>query len=179
MGRARRDIKGIVMQFNKYKFSAVAFIVACVSAFSNAAFYDVERLDNTSVSESSIATAISPNGSRITIEVLRGSVGLNYSEELPRMTDFKHYQNSFKNLKNYCLTYLSYTTCGSWAEEQWYGLKNTGEICDSEDPEQVCAGGLKKEVDAWHNGYTSNSIAWLDGNRVKLGKLTHLELYTR
>ncbi|MEZ8027583.1 DUF3466 family protein [Enterovibrio norvegicus] len=153
------------MQFNKLKLSAIALAVAGLPTLASAAIYNVEKLDTVN-GQSSVATAISPLGGKVAVEELSGPVGLNYSEEMPYMVDEEHFINSYDDLDNYCDNYLGYNTCDAWADEQWYGIKATGEVCDSQDSEQVCDGGLKKEIDAWNNGYTSNSTASVDGLRA-------------
>ncbi|MEZ8142495.1 DUF3466 family protein [Enterovibrio sp. FF113] len=155
------------MQFNKFKLSAVALAMAGFPIAANAALYSVDRVDNASTSQSAAATAISPNGGKVAVEVLSGPVGLNYSQELPYMVDVEHFINSYNDLDSYCFNYLGYNTCDTWANEQWYGIKASGEVCDSEDYDaNICTGGLNKEIDAWHAGYTSNSVATLDGSQV-------------
>ncbi|WP_188009187.1 DUF3466 family protein [Grimontia hollisae] len=147
------------MQFNKFKLSAIALAVAGIPTLANAALYNVERVDNASSTQSAVATAISPNSTQIATQVLSGPVGLNYSEELPFMMDVEHFINSEDDLFLYCRDNLGYNTCEAWAAERWFGIKDSGEICKSGDSEQVCSGGLKKEIDAWNNGFTSNSVA--------------------
>ncbi|TKF34040.1 DUF3466 family protein [Enterovibrio norvegicus] len=154
------------MQFNKFKLSAIALAVAGLPTLASAAIYNVTQETGASSGQSSAATAIAADSSKIAVEVLRGPVGLNYSEEMPYMVDEEHFINSYDDLDNYCDNYLGYNTCDAWADEQWYGIKATGEVCDSQDSEQVCDGGLKKEIDAWNNGYTSNSTASVDGLRA-------------
>ncbi|WP_325892760.1 DUF3466 family protein [Grimontia sp. NTOU-MAR1] len=154
------------MQFNKFKLSAIALAVAGIPAVANAALYQVQLMDAPS-SNSSQATAISSDSSKVAVEGLSGPVGLNYSEELPYMVDVEHFINSQGDLYRYCRDYLGYNTCGVWADERWYGVQATGAVCDSEDSEQNCLGGLKKEIDAWINGFTSNSVAALEGNPVE------------
>ncbi|AMG31868.1 DUF3466 domain-containing protein [Grimontia hollisae] len=151
------------MQFNKFKLSAIALAVAGIPTLANAALYNVERVDNASSTQSAVATAISPNSTQIATQVLSGPVGLNYSEELPFMMDVEHFINSEDDLFLYCRDNLGYNTCEAWAEERWFGIKDSGEICDSGDSEQVCSGGLKKEIDAWNKGFTSNSVASVNG----------------
>lgn len=152
------------MQFNKFKLSAIALAVAGIPTLANAALYNVERVDNASSTQSAVATAISPNSTQIATQVLSGPVGLNYSEELPFMMDVEHFINSEDDLFLYCRDNLGYNTCEAWAAERWFGIKDSGEICNSGDSEQVCSGGLKKEIDAWNNGFTSNSVASVNGN---------------
>ncbi|MEZ9523373.1 DUF3466 family protein [Enterovibrio norvegicus] len=156
------------MQFNKFKLSAIAIAlaVAGLPTLASAAIYNVTQETGASSGQSSAATAIAADSSKIAVEVLNGPVGLNYSEEMPYMVDEEHFINSYDDLDNYCDNYLGYNTCDAWADEQWYGIKATGEVCDIEDSEQVCDGGLKKEIDAWNNGYTSNSTASVDGTRA-------------
>ncbi|NGN96697.1 DUF3466 family protein [Grimontia sp. S25] len=153
------------MQFNKFKLSAIALAIAGIPAVANAAYYQVQLLDSPS-SNSSQATAISSDSSKVAVEGLSGPVGLNYSEELPYMVDVEHFINSQDDLYRYCRDYLGYNTCEEWADERWYGVQASGTVCKEEDSEQNCLGGLKKEIDAWTNGFTSNSIAELSGNRV-------------
>lgn len=153
------------MQFNKFKLSAIALAVAGIPTLANAALYTVERVGNadTTIVKSAVATAISPNSTQIATQVLSGPVGLNYSEELPFMMDVEHFINSEDDLFLYCRDNLGYNTCEAWAAERWFGIKDSGEICDSGDSEQVCSGGLKKEIDAWNKGFTSNSVASVNG----------------
>ncbi|WP_154124257.1 DUF3466 family protein [Grimontia hollisae] len=149
------------MQFNKFKLSAIALAVAGIPTLANAALYTVERVGNadTTIVKSAAATAISPDSINVATQVLSGPVGLNYSEELPFMMDVEHFINSEDDLFLYCRDNLGYNTCEAWAAERWFGIKDSGEICNSGDSEQVCSGGLKKEIDAWNNGFTSNSVA--------------------
>ncbi|WP_028025604.1 DUF3466 family protein [Enterovibrio calviensis] len=148
------------MQFNKFKLSAVALAMAGLPLTANAALYSVERVDNASASQTAAATAISPDGNTIAVEVLKGPVGLNYSEELPYMVDVEHFINSRDDLDLYCDRYLGYSTCNTWSAEKWYGLKDLGEVCDSTDFDAgVCVGGLKEEIEAWSDGFSSNSMA--------------------
>lgn len=151
------------MQFNKFKLSAIALAVAGIPTLANAALYTVERVDNAASTQSAVATAISPNSTQIATQVLSGPVGVNYSEELPFMMDVEHFINSEDDLFLYCRDNLGYNTCEAWAAERWFGIKDSGEICNSGDSEQVCSGGLKKEIDAWNNGFTSNSVASVNG----------------
>lgn len=155
------------MQFNKFKLSAIALAVAGIPTVANAALYSVERLDNASSDKSAFATAISSDGSKIAVEVLNGPVGLDYSQELPYMVDYEHFINSVDDLISYCDNNLNYNTCDTWADERWYGLKAGGAVCDSSDYDAgQCLGGLKKEVDAWNDGFTSNSTATVNGSSV-------------
>ncbi|MGF1770631.1 DUF3466 family protein [Enterovibrio makurazakiensis] len=149
------------MQFNKFKLSAVALAIAGFPLVANAALYSVARVDNASASQSAAATAISPDGSEVAVEVLSGPVGLNYSQELPYMVDVEHFINSQDDLYRYCRDYLGYNTCDTWADERWYGIQASGTVCKSDDAEQSCLGGLKKEIDAWSQGFASNSEAIL------------------
>ncbi|WP_407333080.1 DUF3466 family protein [Enterovibrio sp. 27052020O] len=152
------------MQFNKFKLSAVALAMAGFPIVANAALYSVSKIDTPSESNSAAATAISPNGDKIAVEVLSGPVGLNYSQELPYMVDVEHFINSYNDLDSYCFNYLGYNTCDTWANEQWYGIKASGEVCDSEDYDaNICTGGLNKEIDAWTQGFTGNSVASVGG----------------
>ncbi|KKD62491.1 hypothetical protein RN22_00730 [Grimontia sp. AD028] len=153
------------MQFNKFKLSAIALAVAGIPAVANAAYYQVQLLDSPS-SNSSQATAISSDSSKVAVEGLSGPVGLNYSEELPYMVDVEHFINSQDDLYRYCRDYLGYNTCEEWADERWYGVQASGTVCNSQDSEQNCLGGLKKEIDAWTQGFSSNSVAKLDGADV-------------
>ncbi|CZF79526.1 DUF3466 family protein [Grimontia marina] len=153
------------MQFNKFKLSAIALAIAGIPAVANAAYYQVQLLDSPS-SNSSQATAISSDSSKVAVEGLSGPVGLNYSEELPYMVDVEHFINSQDDLYRYCRDYLGYNTCEEWADEKWYGVQASGTVCNSQDSEQNCLGGLKKEIDAWTQGFSSNSVAKLDGADV-------------
>ncbi|MDD1780666.1 DUF3466 family protein [Enterovibrio sp. ZSDZ35] len=149
------------MQFNTFKLSAIALAIASLPTVANAAVYTVDRVDNASASESAKATAISPNSSSVGYEVLAGPEGIDYTQEVPFYVDQEHFINSVEDLTNYCENRLGYATCGSWADEQWYGIQTSGEICNSEDHDaNVCVGGIKDEIDAWTEGYTSNSKAF-------------------
>ncbi|WP_269748199.1 DUF3466 family protein [Enterovibrio coralii] len=149
------------MQFNTFKLSAIALAVASLPTIANAAVYTVERVDNASASESAKATAISPNSSSVGYEILSGPEGIDYSQENPYFIDNEHFINNWSDLESYCSNYLGYATCSEWANEQWYGVKSSGEICSAEDHDaNVCLGGLKSEIDAWGEGYTSNSRAF-------------------
>lgn len=121
------------MQFNKFKLSAIALAVAGIPTVANAALYSVTKLDAASNANSAAATAISPDGSKVAVEVLSGPVGLDYSQELPYMVDYEHFINSVDDLISYCDNNLNYNTCDTWADERWYGLKAGGAVCDSSD----------------------------------------------
>ncbi|USH01017.1 DUF3466 family protein [Grimontia kaedaensis] len=153
------------MQFNKFKLSAIALAVAGIPAVANAALYQVQLMDSPS-SNSSQTTAISSDSSKVAVEGLSGPVGLNYSEELPYMVDVEHFINSQDNLYRYCRDFLGYNTCEEWADERWYGVQASGAVCDSQDSTQNCLGGLKKEIDAWSNGFSSNSVATVNATSV-------------
>ncbi|ATF10443.1 DUF3466 family protein [Candidatus Enterovibrio altilux] len=154
------------MQFNTIKLSATAIMVIGIPFCVNAAVYNVTLETVAVTGQSSAATAISPDGSQVATEVLIGPVGLHYSEEMPYMVDEEHIINSYKTLKTYCDNHLGYNTCNSWAAGQWYGLKAEGTICDAEDSNQVCYGGLKKEINAWNDGYISNITAAVNGTKT-------------
>lgn len=152
------------MQFNKFKLSAIALAVAGIPAVANAALYNVELVTPASDASSAAATAISADGNEVGVQVLSGPVGLDYSEELPYMVDVEHFINSRDDLLDYCDVYLGYNTCDTWADARWYGLQAGGEVCESEDfTAGVCYGGLKKEIVAWNDGFTSNSVANING----------------
>lgn len=150
-----------------FKFSAIALGLAGISTASHAALYTITPLSNpaSGQSHSSKATAISENGIAA-LESLSGPQGDDYSNEVPYLIDTRHYLNRWNELESYCVNYLGYYTCSSWADVQWFGLKPSNEICNSEDSPQLCTGGIKRSIDAWGNNYTSNNTAFVNSTRV-------------
>lgn len=156
------------MQSNTFKLSAIALVLVGMTTSAQAAIYTISTESGNSIGQSSKATAISPDGNKVAVEVLSGPVGIDYSEELPYMVDTRFYINSFYDLDDYCLYYLGYETCMTWTNSKWYGLKSSAEVCESDDSPQVCSGGLKKTIDAWDksSSYSSNSSAFVDNNLI-------------
>lgn len=154
------------MPFKHFKLSACALALAGISSVSHAALYTIEPMTSASATQSSKATAISPDGNKVAVETYSGPEGDNYDQPLAYMVDTRHYINRFSEFERYCIDYLGYYTCQTWANEQWFGLKATGEVCEQSDTPQVCYGGVKKIIDAWTTPYTSNRIASFENNRV-------------
>lgn len=156
------------MQLNTFKRSVIALVIAGTTTSAQAALYTIETINGGTTGESSKATAITANGEKVALEVLKGPVGIDYSQELSFMMDVRNQINSLYDLQDYCYYYLGYETCATWANSKWYGLMASGEVCESLDSPQLCLGGFKKSIDAWSKNtpYTRNSSAFIDGTPV-------------
>ncbi len=113
-----------------------------------AALYNVELVDTSAITANEYyATAISEDGA-VAGETRNGTDGLPFKQEASFGVDNHFYYLDLSDLEDYCYQQLGYNSCGNWAERQWYGING--------------AGGLQKEREAYHNGYTSNAIAFDD-----------------
>ena len=145
------------MAFLMFRPKLLAWLVAGLPLVSHAAIYSIERVDDAQGGQVAKGTAISADGARVGVEVVKGSVGLDFSEQLPFMIDTTHTLVDWNDVDNYCINYLGYNTCDMWTNEYWYGSRPNGEVCESID--SSCYGGYAKQLDAWTAGYTSNRIA--------------------
>ena len=166
MGRTRKYPKGTLMQLKTFKLSACACALASISTMTQAALYTIAPVNGISSTQTSKATAISPDGLQIAVENYLGPDGTNYSQELSFMVDMEHEINSYSSLDNYCIDYLGYNTCTTWVNEQWFGIQANGEVCDNVSAPQSCIGGMKKSIDAWNVPFVSNNIASINNTQI-------------
>ena len=63
----------------------------------------------------------------------QGSDGFSYRDEVPFRIDNHFSYLDYNDLKSYCYNQLGYSTCESWANQQWFGgqSSNDTDVCDT------------------------------------------------
>ena len=188
MGRAGRDVKGILMPHKMLKLSTLAILIAGASQAS-AAVYTVVPVDqnstlkdqpyfNTAQSGASLlysSTGIQESGTdvscfsadctteayKVTGEARRGTEGTPIADTTPYNQNSQDIVNQ-SQLRSYCDNNLGYGICDIWAENQFFGR----DYADNDEWNGQGLGGLQKKQAAWVNGYHSNSQGLVDGTPV-------------
>ena len=189
MGRAGRDVKGILMPHKMLKLSTLAILIAGASQVS-AAVYTVVPVDQNSTlkdqpyfdkaqSGASLlysSTGIQDSGSdsscftadcksetyKVTSEARRGTEGTPIADTTPYNQNSQDIVKQ-SQLRSYCDNNLGYGICDIWAENQFFGR----DYADNDEWNGQGLGGLQKKQAAWVNGYHSNSQGLVDGVSVE------------
>lgn len=94
----------------------------------------------------------------------QGSDGFSYRDEVPFRIDNHFSYLDYNDLKSYCYNQLGYSTCESWANQQWFGgqSSNDTDVCDTS-----LQGGLCHERRAFNQGYNGrNAVALINGSEI-------------
>lgn len=188
MGRAGRDVKGILMP-HMLKLSTLAILIAGASQAS-AAVYTVVPVDQNSTlndqpyfdkaqSGASLlysSTGIQDSGTdvscfsadctteayKVTGEARRGTEGTPIADTTPYNQNSQDIVNQ-SQLRSYCDNNLGYGICDIWAENQFFGR----DYADNDEWNGQGLGGLQKKQAAWVNGYHSNSQDLVNGVSIE------------
>lgn len=188
MGRAGRDVKGILMPHKMLKLSTLAILIAGASQ-ANAAVYTVVPVDQNSTLKDQpyfdnaqsgapllySSTGIQDSGTdascfsgdctsetyKVTSEARRGTEGTPIADTTPYNQNSQDITNQ-SQLQRYCDNNLGYGTCDIWAENQFFGR----DYAENDEWNGQGLGGLQKKQAAWVNGYHSNAQGLVDGAPV-------------
>ncbi|OEF30199.1 DUF3466 family protein [Vibrio rumoiensis] len=93
-----------------------------------------------------------------------GTDGFSYRDEVPFRLDSTFTYLDQDDLEVYCYNQLGYSTCESWANQQWFGGQSDNNSDDCDDNYQ---GGLCHERRAFYQGYNGrNAAAFIDGTEI-------------
>ncbi|MEZ9705518.1 DUF3466 family protein [Vibrio breoganii] len=128
-----------------FKLSAVATLVmASYSASAN--LYNVELVTvPANLGLESYGSAIDETGN-VAGDTRNGTDGLPFRDEAPFGLDNNFIYQDFDDIESYCYSQLGYNSCENWATREWLGIND--------------AGGLKREREAYYDGYTANANAF-------------------
>nr|WP_086938595.1 DUF3466 family protein [Thaumasiovibrio occultus] len=140
---------------------SVAAVAAALAAPTQAALYKIVEVnsagygsaiseydaDSPTPVENCFVNSCESGKSHVAGEDLKGRMGIPYRDEVPYFYFYQFDINETNDLEVYCNDILGYSSCDSWAVEQYFALS--------------------LERNAWSNGYKSNSVGFLD--RASLG----------
>ncbi|MFA0067633.1 DUF3466 family protein [Vibrio breoganii] len=135
-----------------FKLSAVATLVmASYSASAN--LYNVELVTvPANLGLESYGSAIDETGN-VAGDTRNGTDGLPFRDEAPFGLDNNFIYQDFDDIESYCYRQLGYNSCENWANREWFGIND--------------AGGLRREREAYYEGYTANANGF-DGTGQQL-----------
>ncbi|MFS1982886.1 DUF3466 family protein [Vibrio breoganii] len=135
-----------------FKLSAVATLVmASYSASAN--LYNVELVTvPANLGLESYGSAIDETGN-VAGDTRTGTDGLPFRDEAPFGLDNNFIYQDFDDIESYCYRQLGYNSCENWANREWFGIND--------------AGGLRREREAYYEGYTANANGF-DGTGQQL-----------
>ncbi len=150
-----------------FKLSTLTvFILATTQA--NAALYRIVEVSSegeeayASVIETAVvsddlgcfnATGCEDNDYQLAGDTKESFDGFSYKQEVPFGIDNRFYYQDLDDLESYCYRELGYSTCDSWAFNQWAGNKTIG--------------GLYREREAWNLGtYQANAAAFSEAGAI-------------
>ncbi|MGO2320990.1 MAG: DUF3466 family protein [Vibrio toranzoniae] len=164
-----------------FKLSMVAAALMAANS-ANAALYKIVRVDPNVGAKQVFSSAISDSSSPVVSDTnplgcfgedcaegtnyqlggdtRDGEDGISYRDEVPFRYDNTFTYLDLRDLRNYCYNQLGYSTCDSWAINQWFGGYSEN---DEDDCDYSLTGGLCQERRAFEHGqYTSNAKVFVE-----------------